>query len=72
MKCTIIFTRNKDGEIEMYRQVERSIAQEGDCWDESMKAFGNRLIRTLWKLDVDDKLVLHCEVQKSPRGKDMA
>lgn len=71
MECTIIFTRNKDGEIEMYRQVERSIAQEGDCWDESMKVFGNRLVKTLRTLGVDDKLVLHCELQKSPRGKDI-
>lgn len=54
------------GEIELYRQVERSIAQEGAVWDESMRVFGNRLIKTLRQLSVNQRLVMTCEVIDNP------
>lgn len=66
MKCTVIFKRNSEGEIELYRQVERSIAQEGATWDESMKEFGNRLIKTLNQLSVNQRLVMKCELIGNP------
>lgn len=63
MKCTVIFTRSRDGEIEMCRQIERSINQEGATWDESMRAFGKRLTKSLQRLSVNQRLVLNCELQ---------
>lgn len=66
MKCTIIFKKNSMGEIELYRQLERSIAQEGATWDESMRVFGNRLIKSLNQLSVNQRLVMTCEVIDNP------
>lgn len=72
MKAAVVFVKTKDGEIEMFRQVESNIAQEGRDWLESMRNFGNRLIKTLSDLKAGDRLVLWCEVKESPRGKNMA
>lgn len=65
-KCTVIFTRSRDGEIEMFRQVERAIAQEGWEWDSSTRIFVNRLYKTLDCLGINERLVLKIEVQPIP------
>lgn len=65
-KCTIIFTRSRDGEIEMFRQVERAIAQEGIDWESSTRTFAKRLHNTLNCLGVNERLVLNIEVQPVP------
>lgn len=61
--CTVIFTRNRDGEIEMFRQVERAIAQEGIDFETSVLTFKRRLVKTLNILSVNERLVLKIEVQ---------
>lgn len=66
MKTAVVFVKTKDGEIEMFRQVESNIAQEGRDWLESLRNFGNRLIKTLSNLEAGDKLVLWCEIKKNP------
>lgn len=68
MECIIIFKRSHDGEIEMYRQVERSITQEGRYWDESMRVFSKRLTKTLQQLSVGSRLVMKVELQGSVTG----
>lgn len=66
MNCKVIFKKNDQGDMEMYRQVERSIAQEGATWDECMRVFGNRLIKSLNQLSVNQRLVMICEVIDIP------
>lgn len=68
MKTVVIFYKTKDGEIELYRQIERDIAQESCDWLESLQTFGNRLIKTLSNLKAGDQLVMRCEIKESPRG----
>lgn len=63
MKTVVVFVKTKDGEIEMFRQVESNIAHEGNNWLESLRNFGNRLIKTLSGLKAGDRLVLWCEVK---------
>ena len=65
-KCTVIFTRSRDGEIEMFRQVERAIAEEGIDWDTSTRSFTSRLYKTLQQLSANERLVLNIEVQPLP------
>lgn len=65
-KCTVIFTRSRDGEIEMFRQVGRAIAQEGITLEVSMAVFRRRLFQTLNTLSDNERLVLNIEVQQVP------
>lgn len=65
-KCTVIFTRSRDGEIKMFRQMGRVINQEGVDWDSSTYNFRTRLHRSLQTLSVDEQLVLNIEVQPHP------
>lgn len=65
-KCTVVFTRNRDGEIEMFRQVGRAIAQEGIDLDTSVWSFRHRLVKTLNAMNANERLVLNIEVQPIP------
>lgn len=66
-ECKVIFTRSRDGEIEMYRQVDYcTIAREGEDWDSSTRNFMNRLYESLSKLKVRERLVLRIELQTIP------
>lgn len=65
-KCSVIFTRSRNGEIEMFRQVERAIAQEGVDYHSSTLSFENRLHKTLQQLGDDERLVLNISIQPIP------
>ena len=65
-KCTVVFLRGRDGEIEMYHLAERTISQDGFDLETSVWSFENRLIRTLICLSGNERLVLNIEVQSVP------
>jgi len=66
MNCKVIFKRNENDDIEMYRQVNFKIAQEGSNIDNATIEFTRRLYRALECLSSDKQLVLDCSLIENP------
>lgn len=58
MNCKVIFKRNERGDIELYRQVNLNIAQEGNGLDAAVLEFEKKLYKTLMQLTENQQLVL--------------
>lgn len=66
MNCKVIFKRNENGDVEMYRQVNFKITQEGNNIDNTTIECMRRLYRSLECLTSDMQLVLDCSLIENP------
>lgn len=66
MNCKVIFKRNENGDVEMYRQVKFKITQEGNNIDNTTIECMRRLYRALECLTSDMQLVLNCYLIENP------
>lgn len=66
MNCKVIFKKNERGDMEMYRQVNLSIAQEGQGLDAAVIEFEKRLYKTLEQMSNNQYLVLNVQMIDSP------
>lgn len=66
MNCKVIFKRNENGDVEMYRQVNFKITQEGNNIDNATIECMRRLYRSLECLTSDMQLVLDCSLIENP------
>lgn len=64
MNCKVIFKKNERGVMEMYRQVNLNIAQEGQGIDAAMLEFEKRLYKTLLQLSNNQQIVLDIKVME--------
>lgn len=66
MNCKVIFKKNANGEMEMYRQVNLNMAQEGQGLDAAMLEFEKKLYKTLVQLTEDQMIVLDVQQVNNP------
>lgn len=70
MNCKVIFKKNEHGDMEMYRQVNLNIAQEGQGLDAAILEFEKRLYKTLLQMSNNQQVVLDIQMMNNPTRQD--
>ena len=70
MNCKVIFKKNERGDMEMYRQVNLNIAQEGQGLDAAILEFEKRLYKTLLQMPNNQQIVLDIQMMNNPTRQD--